>query len=257
MHIIVRILLLLFALPFLIILVLAPFAATKSIGITSLGLLIGSFGVALAGVAIMTPSLGIPDEKLTGIPDDGDLPDGVIATRFWRGFFGNKPAAILIDSMQHDLLFIGCLDERATRASPRSQVRLVHQDVKSVYEHCYYERGFKVFNLYISTTKGFLRLDKSFQNYDRIRDYFVNNYPNTTSRPFGRVFMLPLILSLAGSAGVFLGYQFGSSIGQSIRPGNPTASDEWGAVGAIVGPMVAIVICIGISHLDLRSRLDA
>ena len=128
---------------------------------------------------------------------------------------------------------------------------------KSVYEHFYYERGFKVFNLYISTTKGFLRLDQSFQNYDRIRDYFVNNYPNTTSRPFGRVFMLPLILSLAGSAGIFLGYQFGSSIGQSIRPGNPTASDEWGAVGAIVGPMVAIVICIGISHLDLRSRLDA
>jgi hypothetical protein len=257
MHIIVRILLLLFALPFLIILVLAPFAATKSIGITSLGLLIGSFGVALAGVAIMTPSLRIPDQKLTGIPDDEDLPEGVIATRFWRGFFGNKPAAILIDSMQHDLLFIGCLGERATKASPRSQVRLVHQDIKSVYEHIYEDDETQVFNLYVSTTMGFIRLDKTFQNYDRIRDYFVSNYPNTTSRPFGRVSLLPLIMAIAGSAGVYFGYQFGESIGQSIQPGNPAASDQWGAVGAIVGPVVAIVICIGISHLDLRSRLDA
>jgi hypothetical protein len=257
MHIVVRILLLLLALPLLFVFVMAPFIAVRSIGIASLGILVGSFGVALAGAAILTPDERIPNQELTGIPNDGELPEGIIATRFWQGFFGNKPAAILIDSTQHEFLFVGCLGNGGSTQKAIPEVRLAQRDIKGVCEQIFYVRGSRVVNLHIYTKQGRLRLDKRFQNYDQVRDYFVSNYPKTSKIPFVNLAIFPYFLIFAACAGLFLGYQFGTSIGQSIHPGSALASDEWGAAGAIFGPVVAILICYGFGHLVDSSNFDA
>ncbi|MFM8571338.1 MAG: hypothetical protein ACKOAU_07055 [Pirellula sp.] len=256
MHFAVRILLLLLASPLLLLFVMAPFIALRSIGVASLGMLVGSFGVALACLALMSPSDKIPKQKLTGVPDDRDLPDGVIATRFWQGFFGNIPAAILIDTKQHDLLFIRCLGHRGPSGSPKPEVRLAHQDIKGVYEQIYHQRGIRIVNLHISTKKGRVRLDPSFENFAAIRTYFVNHYPMLSRVPLSNLALFPYFLIFAAMGGLFLGYQFGTSLGQSINPGDPTKHDEWSAAGAIFGPVVAILGCYGFAYLIDLSESD-
>ena len=134
MHILVRVLLILLSLPLLLFIVMAPLAAFKNIGVFATFILFGSVGVILASMAILTPRDKVPDQTLTGIPDDSDLPKGGIATRFWQGLFGNIPAAIVIDTNQHNILFVSCLGHHGSTGSRKPHVLLGKKDIDGVYE---------------------------------------------------------------------------------------------------------------------------